>query len=227
MSGTISNTLTAERLSMEIVVDLDDFSPTKPGMEYLTMIREHFPNFKVTLFTPALDQAFVFKKTTEDKVKEWASIVRGLDWIEIAPHGLIHMKGELVGSRDKIDTLINAVEEAFERKWELPYQKIWKSPYWETSPTGYEALRDKGYIVAVDKNQPLPTVEGLKMYVYDESIADPLPQDKTVVKYHGHIGGDYPPNDISTCMEQLLDMPTDATFLFVSEYIAKYGHQTV
>lgn len=205
---------------MKIVLDVDDFSPVKPGLDTLLKLKEHFPDFKITCFTPALDQALPAGKLTEAKIKEWVDVIKQFPWIEIAPHGLLHLENEMNLEKVAAEKVITAVEQVF-KKLEFPYTKVWKSPYWVSSRDTLRVLRDKKYTVAVDKNQPLPKIHGLNVYVYDESIHNPLP-DQEVVKWHGHIGGTFY-NDISQCLENLMTMPEDVEFLTISEYLDGYG----
>lgn len=209
---------------MQLVIDVDDLSPSKPGLELLMRLKQHYPALKVTCFTPAMDQAVAQKKMPEDKLLEWAKIVSSLDWIEIAPHGFLHFEHEMELTYKQTRDVIVACEEVF-KKIGLPFVKIWKSPHWQTSKEAYQALRDAGYVVAVDKNQPIPQIPGLKMYVYDKSLEQPLTKEdmeQEVIKWHGHIGGTFY-NDISWCVDAVTTAPTDAEFLTISEYIEKYG----
>lgn len=207
---------------MEIVVDVDDLSPVKLGLETLIQMREHYPNFKVTCFTPAMDQALPAGKLKESKVIEWAKLLRQYDWIEIAPHGFLHLKEEMLCDYDSAVKTIKGCEAMF-RKLELPFVKIWKSPYWQTSIETYTAMRDHGYVVAVDKNQELPNVPGLEVYIFNKSLEQPFDgSEEDIVKWHGHVGGTFY-NDISLCAHSLTTAPVDATFLTISEYLKKYG----
>lgn len=205
-----------------IVVDVDDLSPVKLGLETLIKMREHYPNFKVTAFTPALDQSIAQGKTKEKKLKEWADLVKQYDWLEIAPHGFLHLKEEMLCDYDSAVKIIKGCEAVF-KKIGLPFVKIWKSPYWQTSKETYEAMRDHGYVVAVDKNQELPDVPGLEVYIFNKSLEEPFNgQEEDVVKWHGHVGGTFY-NDISLCAHSITTAPTDARFLTISEYLKEYG----
>jgi len=207
---------------MEIILDLDDFSPVRHGFGYIKKLKEHYPDLKVTMFTPALDEAVLEKKIDQKRLDKWVELVKDCSWIEIAVHGFLHVKGEMDCSYKEAMNIISSCEKVL-HKMGLPHKKIWKSPYWITSDDAYRALRDMGYVVAVDTNQDLPKIEGLKMYVYDKSTHEYLTDCKLDrVKYHGHIGGDFY-NDISLTIDQLTSMPEDATFLTISEYIKKYG----
>ncbi|MCK9370676.1 DUF2334 domain-containing protein [Candidatus Dojkabacteria bacterium] len=200
---------------MRLILDLDDFSPVRSGLECLQTIKEHFPKFKVTLFTPAANQLLITGKFTKDKYKEWTKIIRSFDWIEICPHGFGHLQKEMDTTKDEATKIIENCEKVF-KDIDLPYKKIWKSPFWQTSKDAYEVLRDKGYTVATDPNQPDPKIEGLKQYQYDWSIEKPIPKQE-LIKAHGHV--DTMDNSIERCYTNILDLPTDTEFLFISEYL--------
>lgn len=209
-----------------IIFDVDDFSPVRPGLLDLFKIKEHYPNFKVTCFTPALGEDMLNGKIEEKQFFRWIEFIKKYDWIEICPHGLAHLKGEMECSHKEALNIINSVEEAFE-KYKIPYKKIWKSPYWKTSLEAYVALKEKGYVVAIDKNAPKPLVSELSIYQFNKCMSTPFDKiEKEIVKYHGHVAGRFY-NDISLSMENIMTMPIDATFLTISEYIQKYGAEKI
>ena len=204
---------------MKAIVEVDDLSAMKPGLETLIRLKEHYPDFKITCFTPAVGQETVTNKLPDKKRKEWADLIKGYDWIEICPHGLLHMEHEMECNYAEATKIIEACEKSFD-KIELPYKKIWRSPYWQTSEAAYQAIRDKGYIAAIDRNQPYPKTEGLKTYVWNKSLEQPIEEHEVsgTVKWHGHVGGDFY-NDISQCTASLLTMPEDTEFLTISQYL--------
>ena len=205
-----------------IIVDVDDLSPSKPGLDMLLAVKDHLPNFKVTCFTPAMDQGIIKKQVTIEKVEEWTTLLKKYPWIEIAPHGFLHIEHEMEVNYADANKIIDGCEHMFD-KIKLPYVKIWKSPYWQTSLDCYMALRDRGYVVAIDKNQPIPNISGLKYYVFNKSLEEPFTKtEPEIVKWHGHVGGTFY-NDISWCAASLSTTPTDAKFLTISEYLELYG----
>lgn len=208
---------------MQIVVDVDDLSPSKPGLDILLQVKEHYPNFKITCFTPAMDQGVVKKQVTREKLDEWVALLKKYPWIEIAPHGFLHVKQEMEVDYEQAKQIIKGCEAVFENLG-LPYVKVWKSPYWQTSLECYKALRDLGYVVAIDKNQPIPAVSGLKYYVFNKSLEEQFKDEpqEALVKWHGHVGGVFY-NDVSWCADSLTSAPSDAKFLTISEYLQIYG----
>lgn len=205
-----------------IVLDIDDLAIGSPGLDEFIRLREHLPNLKVTFFMIPIPAALVKKTVTVAEYQDWADWLKNQDWIEICPHGMTHAPYEmkyLHGQKRLLDyetakTFIRASERTFEQL-SLPYQKIWKSPFWESSPECYRALWDEGYTVAVDRNQKKP--EGGPVYVYNWSIDEPIP-DYDLLKGHGHM---YPPsaNAIQRSFQNILKLPTDAEFKFVSEVL--------
>ena len=103
----------------------------------------------------------------------------------------------------------------------LPFKRIWKSPYWQSSDALYKYLTKRKFTVAIDPNQPDPEVKDMKTYKFNWSIEQEMP-DVDIVKAHGHCYSTQ--NDIRLCIPNVLrEMPTDAEFLFVSEYMKKYA----
>lgn len=208
---------------MKKVVSLEthDLELHRAGLDEFVKLKEHLPNLKVTFFTVPIPRALTSKVATVEDYQEWADWLRNQDWIEICPHGMTHSGFEmkhLPGKKKLVDydtanSYIDVAEHTFQQL-NLPFKKIWASPFWETSPEAYKALWDRGYTVAVDPNQEIP--EGGPVYTYNWSIDKPFPAEEKVVKGHGHM---YPPsaNAIQSCLENVLSIPQDYEFKFVSE----------
>jgi len=205
--------------SIKIVFDLDDFHVDSVGMEYLLRLKEHFPKFRCTLFTiPLPIEQFGGGFPKDERIAQWAKMINGYDWIEIAPHGLFHVKGECAVSRQDAALRIRTIESIFKR-FGLKYVKIFKAPHWIMSRGMYQELIKRGYNVAIDIRQK--NVE-IYDYQYDWSIDGRFPYGKDIVKAHGHINT--MDNAIIRCFEKLLkEIPPDADWLTVSEYINLYG----
>jgi len=205
------------------VLDFDDLQFAKPGLDMILKLKEHYPNLKVTLFMTPIPEAIINRNSKPIEYRSWANYLKQ-DWIEICPHGLQHCKGEMEYYYDKgkkknvtfkqANEIIDAAESTF-KQLGLPFKKIWKSPYWQTSKGTYKALWDRGYIVAVDPNQDIP--KGGQIYLYNWSTEKPVPY-YPLIKGHGHLFGPST-NTIHKCMQNLLDIPTDAEFKFISEVI--------
>lgn len=198
------------------IIDFDDYSPIKPGHELLVKLKEHFPNFKCTCFTPAFNLKVFTREVSIEKFKQWGKLVAECqDWIEIAPHGFAHLRGEwLTKDKKQLEIMIKATENVF-KQLGIKFVKIFKAPHWEISKEGEEVLKERGYILAIDRNRPVIHTD-IPTYVFNWSIDEPIPQ-YPIVKGHGHIWGT--PNGLDRCFPNLLKLPQNAEFLTVSEYL--------
>jgi len=210
---------------MKIILDIDDLSPSMPNVDLILKLKEHYPKLKITAFTiPADTRTFNDSRDKEDFSKvydQWAAILKENPWIEIAPHGFFHNAGEMLCDEEKAKQIILAGENLF-KHYEIPFVKIFKAPKWQMSPAAYTVLRDMGYMVAIDRNNPIVPITGLKTYKYSWSFEEPFPKNEKIVKGHGHMVG--MENAIDFSFTNLLNMPDDAEFLTVSEYMEQYEH---
>jgi len=218
----------------KVIIDLDDFAMGTPCLDILENIKQHYPNFKCTLFTVPMEPGLLSSKTDMKKYVEWVDLVNSYDWIEVAVHGFLHDKKEMMGDYESSQKVIMAAERMFKEvkhkerkkyfgfKWykyktNMNYVKVFKAPGWQMSQDAYRAARDKGYVVAVDRNEPTPEIEGLETYKYNWSIEEPFPTEYKVVKGHGHVIG--MANSIRRCYMNLLNMPQNVEFLTINEYL--------
>ena len=214
-------------MKQTFVLEADDLQFGAPGFEDVLRLKEHYPALKFTFFMIPVPSILLERQAKPDAYREWAKYLKQ-DWIEICPHGFAHQEGEMShyytrkGNRKEINyktanLLIDASEKTF-KELDLPFKKIWRSPYWETSKEAYRALFDRGYVVAVDPNQPTPEAsEGGKIYKYNWSY-DSSPPPLQLVRGHGHLYGQNK-NTIRRCVDNLLRIPEDAEFKFASEVI--------
>ena len=125
----------------ELVVDFDDFSEKNHRMDLLEKLKKEIHNLKITLFT-----------IPKDCSKEFCQKIAKLDWIELALHGDTHSHLECSGwTKEKTLEILNKYE-----KWGC-FVKVFKAPYWTGSVGLYEALNEKGYILA--QNKAIPEME--------------------------------------------------------------------
>lgn len=214
------------RGEVPVVMDVDDFGYLMPGHDDLLRLKKSYPNFKITAFTIPLPKEFYAPENAKHfqiaKYRDWAKIVNELGWIEVAIHGFSHVHNEMETSYDKATQLLEATENLFEQVG-LKYSKIFKAPYWQYSYDALMALRDRGYIVAIDRNYPRPVPDGLKTYIYNWSFEEPLAL-APVIKGHGHFTGQNT-NNIATSLGNILrTLPADASFMTIGEYHKKYGN---
>lgn len=212
---------------MKLVLEYDDWGPTHPlaitGFEYLEKIKDHFPEFKVTMFTIPMD--IRFKRPSHLTHDEFKTILAAYQkayedgWMRFALHGLTHlpMEFEELGYEEAKKRII--VGERIFQEAELPLEKIFKAPNWAISKEAKEAAEDLGYTVVED------------LY-YDWNLKDDRPgaKDNDVIIAHGHVqngsmlingkeDGCY--NGIEETMPKLMDLPTDTQWLFLTPEMCK------
>jgi hypothetical protein len=197
------------------VIDYDDFT-VGTALSNLLRIKKHYPGFKVTAFTIPMHLSVLKKELPFERLKAWAEVVREYDWIEIAVHGYAHLREECLVDRAKAERLLSESEKTL-TELGLPWVKVFKAPHWLASREMYECLRDRGYLVAVDRNQLKPDVPGLKTYTFNWSLDETVLPSEEWIKGHGHFYGT--PNDILLTMSNLFsNLPTQASFqAFASE----------
>ena len=131
----------------KVALSLDDFSVLNNRMDLLLKIKEHYPDFKVSLFTIPVD--WRFEQKPEARIfrdKSLALIKENLDWMQIIPHGLTHMPKEF----EKCDyytfrdLVLPSIDEAFTKDG-LPYEKGFKAPYWLWNKKVVKALDEAGW----------------------------------------------------------------------------------
>lgn len=201
-----------------ISLDFDDWSVLNNRLDLLLRLKETYPKLKVTLFTIPYDYAYesqvagrIMRKSTLKAIK------KELSWLEIVPHGLVHMPKEFekCDYETMRDHVIPAIDEAF-KKDGLPYVKGFKAPFWLWNKQVVKALDDSGWWGAVDPEQKM--LKTKKYYEHTLGIDAPFMEStKDVLKLHGHITPTN--NGIEKCFVNLFKMPADAEFKFASELL--------
>lgn len=216
----------------QVVLDADDFQPYIYLLPHLEILKQHIPNFKITLFTIS---RFRKPNTPVDLNQElqdhkaFFEMVKKYDWIELAWHGLDHSMS-YDGSttkyefnpldRKEVGEKYQQIKE-WNKKVGLEPVEVFRAPYWQASMATYKFFRDKGFTICTDRNQIRPDVTGMKQYRWNWSFEEELP-DVEILKGHGHVSLPSK-NNIPDQLENLKRLPQDAEYLFVSEYIKKYG----
>jgi len=202
----------------KIVLDFDDWSLINNRFDLLLTLKEHFPKLKVSLFTIPCHAEYefgaghIFRGDGLKKLKE------NLDWLEIIPHGLTHVEHEF----EKADTTatrlaLAAIDEVF-KKDGIPYVKGFKAPQWLWNEAVVNVLNEEGWFGAVDRNQPNMLCPN-KFYRYNFNVNEPFHYSELdVLKLHGHVGSTML-NDLDGSLLNLMKMPPDAEFYFVSEML--------
>jgi len=201
---------------MKVALDLHDFSVVNNRMGLLLKLKEVFPNFKVSLFTVPCDVKSDWGQyQVRDKSLE--EIKKHLDWIQIIPHGLYHTDSKEMKnmSYDEFKNIVvNMIKQAF---WidRLPYEHGFCSPHWNQSEGVTKALDDMGWWGAV-KREAKETPN--RFYRYNYLLNEPFLEAKEeVLKLHGHVYGTK--NDIGLCFNNLLKLPKDTEWHYVTDFI--------
>jgi len=219
-----------------IVCDFDDVNIASREIEILKNIKEHISNFRCSIFTTPMHPWLLEDEKRFENYLDWVDALKELDWLEICPHGFFHDTAEMMVNYETAKATFLSIEKAFTHfkvkrkrkifgiKWvhyypKIKFAKIFKAPKWQMSKEAYEAARDLGYVVAIDRNQPTPQIKDLKTYKYNWSIEEPFPTEYKIIKGHGHIRG--MPNDISLNYLKLInDLPQNGQFMTIGEFLS-------
>lgn len=170
------------------------------------------------MFTIPYDYQYEISQLSLTRDKALKTLQDNLDWIQIIPHGLMHIPKEFEKcDRHTMKMSLMAIDEAFEKDG-LPYEKGFKAPYWLWNQEVVDVLDENDWWGAVDPNQP-DMLRTKKFFEYNYSIDTPFWEAKEeVLKLHGHMT--LPDqNNIEDCFLNLMKMPRDADFVFASELI--------
>lgn len=202
---------------MRVALDIDDFSVVTTRLDLFLHLKDHFPNFKVSMFTiPCPRPCDYGPWLIRDQAA--AEIRKCLDWMQIIPHGLTHESSREFTKYDQATfrhDYIPKMQEAFADAG-LPYEKGFKAPHWRWSQGVVDALDDMGWWGAVLREEgrmPLPK----RFFRYTHLLNEPFPLDAPLLKLHGHVYGTK--NDIGTCIENLKRLPKDTQFDFVTDHL--------
>lgn len=200
-------------LKQTVILDADDFAVDNTSFMYFCELKRLYPKFKVSLFTVPMSVMSGEIKCLATADNFLSEIKEYLDWIEFIPHGFSHYPMEFQNKtyQETIDSLI-AIERIFNESG-LPFVKGFKAPYWAYNDEVAKALKDKGYWIALDKNDPR---NDMPIYKYNWSINEPYPKDIQEVRGHAHIQN-VCGNGIEECFSNLLTIPEDVEWKFISE----------
>lgn len=204
-----------------VVLDFDDFSVLRSRPDLLRTLKEYYPNLKVSMFTIPFD--YEAEMSDQRLIRDTCLkfIHENLDWIQIIPHGLMHIPQEfLYCDKETMEMTLQGIDEAF-KKDGLPYEKGFKAPYWLWNQQVVDVLDSHGWWGAIDPNQP-QMLRTKKYYEYAHSIDTPfwLDKESKILKLHGHMS---PPsmNNIEDCLLNLFKLPSDAEFGYVTDYLCE------
>lgn len=209
-----------------IILDSDDFSLENNQLFYLDKLKDQFPKLKISMFYIPWDYRYYAQILDFQREQMVEEIKKRSDWIELIPHGLSHKDREFENVKyEDMDVIFSAIHEVFEH-YKLPYIKGFKAPQWLYNEDLVRYLDEKGWWLAVDRNQPnAPRTK--KFYEYSHSIDEPF-WDSTddIIKLHSHISLPSA-NNIPDNMMNLIRMPQDAEFKFISEYMYEKNSSVV
>jgi predicted deacetylase len=202
----------------KIVLDFDDWSIINNKFDLLLKLKEHYPKLKVSLFTIPCHAAWEFSTSHIFRDEALKQIKKNLDWIQIIPHGLSHVDREFEkADKTSVRLTLKAIEEIFSKD-EIPYVKGFKAPQWLWNQDVVDVLDKEGWFGAIDRNQP-QMLSTKKFYRYNFQIYEPFYiSDLDVWKLHGHINPETA-NDIEKCFLNLMKMPPDAEFYYVTDFL--------
>lgn len=204
---------------MKVSLDIDDPSVLHSGLDYWLKLKEHYPDFKVSLFWIPFDphtEVSQLRLMRDEKIKE---LKDNLDWIQLIPHGLNHIPREFekCDYHTMKDLVLPAIRECFDRDG-LPFEKGFKAPYWLWNEEVIRALDDAGWWSATDRNDP-KMLKTKRNYTYTHSIDEPFwLSTNDTLNLHGHLDG-VSSNDMEKCFLNLLKLPTDVEWRFVTDFI--------
>lgn len=201
---------------MKVALSLDDFSIVNNRLDLLLRLKEHFPEFKVSLFTIPIDQKvdvgpYRLRGTYLKEIK------KNLDWMQFIPHGYTHKGSEMRNSEYRYfkEVTIPGIIKAFEKDG-LPFEKGFKAPHWRWSDGVVKALDELGWWGAIDPRQPHMEKTN-NFYCYSHAIDHPFWTSKQDLQLHGHVYGTA--NDLGLCIDNLFKLPQDTEWCFVTDYI--------
>lgn len=197
---------------LKIALELDDFSPRNSHLSLLETLREHYPSFKVTMFTVPWEIRWGQPTPiTQDEYSPWVRAVKNADWIEIASHGLTHLPEEFgeisyEGAKKRLLT----AEKMYENRG-INLVKIFKAPHWCLSEEGKKAAEDLGYTVVED-------------HYYQWNIKDEFPEALKdydgIIIAHGHVQ-DTMGNGLEESLPRLMKLPPGTEFYKLSDVLWK------
>jgi hypothetical protein len=206
----------------KVSLDLHDFSLIRSRFDLFLMIKDHYPNFKLSLFTIPFDYIYEMsgmnRVIKEEVIKQ---VNENKDWLEFIPHGLTHIPREFEkADRESTTTYTeNVISEMV--KSGIPEDRIVKgfgAPMWLWNQDVVDVLDEKGWWGAIDRNQP-DMLKTKKTYTYTHSIAEPFwLSNQETLNLHGHMM--LPDkNNLEDCLLRLFKLPLDSEWHFASEYV--------
>jgi peptidoglycan/xylan/chitin deacetylase (PgdA/CDA1 family) len=160
-------------MAKSVVLDLDDFADSCTCVREVTKLFSSFPNFKINMFA-----------VTEQTSLSTMEVFAGYGCV-FYPHGFSHdyLEMSTMGYEEVMKKLTIA-----DRYRQLGlFGGVFKAPYWRYSSESYQALEDKGYIVAISREQFNPPPPHITTYSYDFELDEAWDKSELeVLRLHGH-----------------------------------------
>lgn len=205
-------------MNKKVCLDIDDGSVLRTRYDLLETLKEHFPKLKITLFWIPWDFEYEASKFRIQREELLARIKKNLDWIELVPHGLMHIEKEFLNvDKQLMKDSLKAIDEAMQKDG-LPYVKGFKAPHWQWNQSVVDVLNEKGWWGATDRNQ-LDMLKTKRNYTYTHSIEEPfwLSNNKELA-LHAHMR-EPSINNIEDQFLNLMQMSNDWDFVYASEFV--------
>lgn len=203
---------------MRIALEFDDFSPRNTNFGILESLKEHYPGFKVSLFTVVWNVAGVNEQTpiTDAKFLPFVNAIKESPWIEIVVHGFAHVPLEFANlNYDDARKRIMVAEKMLQNRG-IEYKKIFKAPMWAISEEAEAAAESLGFQVVHDgyyhwnlNSDQVRCKDGTHKHFLD------VPKNELVIA-HGHIQ-DVCGNGLQEVFPMLMKLPVDTEFIFISQ----------
>ena len=104
-----------------ISLEFHDGSLLRNRYDLLLQLKEHYPNLKVSLFYIPYDYEAEMTQLSLQRKNKLKLLKENLDWIELIPHGVMHIPSEFEKADRKATELsLQAIDEAFKQDG-LPY----------------------------------------------------------------------------------------------------------
>ena len=187
---------------MRITIDLDDFTDERINLlNPLLKLKEIIPNLKITLFC--------IPKGTSDLI---AKKILSYGFFELAQHGWVHNLYECKNLlyQEAIDML-----EAGHRDY---FVRGFKAPNWLYSHAMLKVLKENNYWAAIHPKQvEFAKKIGVKTYLYSQAIDGDWRAE--TIHATGHVQKCVCKDSIEECWLNLLRLPKDAEYKFISEVV--------
>jgi len=203
----------------KVSLDIDDSTIFFVNWDKLLRLKERYPTMKVSFFHIPFDFQSEKSLLRTMRNKGLKLLEENLDWIQLIPHGVAHLPQEFLNVfKEDLPLVFNAINEFMEDD-NLPYEKGFKAPQWLYNQDLVDFLDEKGWWLAVDRNQP-KAPRAKRFYEYNYSIDEKFWESKEPVwKLHGHMGAPSL-NNIEDCFLNLLKIPLDAEWHYITDYLS-------